>query len=163
MTMRRLSLPEPICIHTGSWIKPPYIVRSYGYCRIWNRVTLLSWCHQQICINHGGPVIFIKLCIQIYFLYWCRVEMVVRRVTKVHIDDKSTLVQVMAWCCQASSHYLSQCCQITWCHMASLGLNELKQQVIIILQRGDHNIHNIHHLKMQWCLNAGSNVLPLVE
>ena len=24
-------------------------------------------------------------------------------------DDKSTLVQVMAWCCQATSHYLSQC------------------------------------------------------
>ena len=24
-------------------------------------------------------------------------------------DDQSTLVQVMAWCCQASSHYLSQC------------------------------------------------------
>ena len=23
--------------------------------------------------------------------------------------DKSTLVQVMAWCCQATSHYLSQC------------------------------------------------------
>ena len=25
------------------------------------------------------------------------------------IEDKSTLVQVMAWCCQATSHYLSQC------------------------------------------------------
>ena len=25
-------------------------------------------------------------------------------------DDKSTLVQVMAWCRQAPSHYLSQCC-----------------------------------------------------
>ena len=24
-------------------------------------------------------------------------------------DDKSTLVQVMAWCCQETSHYLSQC------------------------------------------------------
>ena len=24
-------------------------------------------------------------------------------------DDKSTLVQVMAWCCQATSHYLHQC------------------------------------------------------
>ena len=24
-------------------------------------------------------------------------------------DDKSTLYQVMAWCCQATSHYLSQC------------------------------------------------------
>ena len=26
-----------------------------------------------------------------------------------HTDDKSTLVQVMAWCHQATSHYLSQC------------------------------------------------------
>ena len=25
-------------------------------------------------------------------------------------DDKSTLAQVMAWCRQATSHYLSQCC-----------------------------------------------------
>ena len=25
------------------------------------------------------------------------------------IDDQSTLVQVIAWCCQATSHYLSQC------------------------------------------------------
>ena len=24
-------------------------------------------------------------------------------------DDKSTVVQVMAWCCQATSHYLCQC------------------------------------------------------
>ena len=24
-------------------------------------------------------------------------------------DDKSKLVQIMAWCCQATSHYLSQC------------------------------------------------------
>ena len=24
-------------------------------------------------------------------------------------DDKSTVVQVMVWCCQATSHYLSQC------------------------------------------------------
>ena len=26
-------------------------------------------------------------------------------------DDKSTLVQVMVWCCPATSHYLSQCRQ----------------------------------------------------
>ena len=26
-----------------------------------------------------------------------------------HTDDKSTLVQVVAWCCEATSHYLSQC------------------------------------------------------
>ena len=26
-----------------------------------------------------------------------------------HVDDKSTLVQAMAWCCRATSHYLNQC------------------------------------------------------
>ena len=30
--------------------------------------------------------------------------------SKDFTDDKSTLVQVMAWCRQAPSHYLSQCC-----------------------------------------------------
>ena len=41
-------------------------------------------------------------------------------------DDKSTLVQVMAWCRQATSHYLSQCWPIYLSPlMASLGPNEL--------------------------------------
>ena len=31
------------------------------------------------------------------------------KVTGLISDDKSTLVQVMAWCRQATSHYLSQC------------------------------------------------------
>ena len=39
---------------------------------------------------------------------------------------KSTLVQVMAWCRQATSHYLSQCWPRSMCcHMASLGHNVL--------------------------------------
>ena len=47
-------------------------------------------------------------------------------------DDKSALVQVMAWCRQATSHYLSQCwpdpdqCR----HAASLGHSELKTKVM---------------------------------
>ena len=65
------------------------------------------------------------------------------------IDDKSTLVQVMAWCRQATSHYLNQCwprylssygvTRPQWVnslapgggechHMISLGLNELKPE-----------------------------------
>ena len=41
-------------------------------------------------------------------------------------DDKLTLVQVMAWYSQATSHYLSQCFDPDLCRqMASLGLNEL--------------------------------------
>ena len=41
-------------------------------------------------------------------------------------DDKSTLVQVMAWCCQATSHYLSQCWLSSCRLMASLGHNKLR-------------------------------------
>ena len=36
-------------------------------------------------------------------------KIVVRWIPQNSICDKSTLVQVMAWCCQATSHYLSQC------------------------------------------------------
>ena len=36
-------------------------------------------------------------------------EIGLRWMPKNPIGDKSTLVQVMAWCCQATSHYLSQC------------------------------------------------------
>ena len=40
-------------------------------------------------------------------------------------DNKSTLVQVMAWCRQATSHYLSQVDPDLCHHMASLGSSEL--------------------------------------
>ena len=36
-------------------------------------------------------------------------EIAIRRMSLDLTDDKSTLVQVMAWCRQATSHYLSQC------------------------------------------------------
>ena len=36
-------------------------------------------------------------------------EIVPRWISLDHTDDKSTWVQVMAWCHQATSHYLSQC------------------------------------------------------
>ena len=54
--------------------------------------------------------------------------------------EKSTVVQVMAWCRQATSHYLSQCraISILHCHVASLGHNELtdwgRDIMIAILQ-----------------------------
>ena len=36
-------------------------------------------------------------------------EIALRWISMNPTDDKSTLVQVMAWCRQATSHYLSQC------------------------------------------------------
>ena len=43
----------------------------------------------------------------LWLRYLC--EMIPRRMWLDLTDDKSTLVQVMAWCRQATSHYLSQC------------------------------------------------------
>ena len=40
---------------------------------------------------------------------WCiSCEIAIRWISLDFTDDQSTLVQVMAWCCQATSHYLSQ-------------------------------------------------------
>ena len=50
-------------------------------------------------------------------------------------DDKSTLVQVMAWCRQATSHYLSQC----WARSMSPNCVTRPQWVKII----DYCLHGI--------------------
>ena len=52
-----------------------------------------------------------KLVIQILF-YWSLssdILMIIHSDECHRTGDKSTLVQVMAWCCQATSHYLSLC------------------------------------------------------
>ena len=41
------------------------------------------------------------------------IEIALRWMLQNAIDDKSTLVQVMAWCCQATSHYLSRCLSVS--------------------------------------------------
>ena len=48
---------------------------------------------------------------QPYFGHWYYEHflLTLRRLVQDLIYDKSTLVQVMAWCCQATSHYLNQC------------------------------------------------------
>ena len=48
-----------------------------------------------------------------------------RWMTQNFTDDKSPLVQVMAWCRQTTSHFLSQCWPRTCRHMVSLGHNEV--------------------------------------
>ena len=48
-------------------------------------------------------------------------------------DDQSTLVQVMAWCCQATSHYLSPCWPMIsvaiWCYWARMSKNSIHLSV----------------------------------
>ena len=50
-------------------------------------------------------------------------------------DDKSTLVQVMAWCRQATSHYKVD--SVLCCHVASLGPNELINSLTNIVSVDD--------------------------
>ena len=40
-------------------------------------------------------------------------EIALRCLSQDYTDDLATLVQVMAWCRQATIHYLSQCCPIS--------------------------------------------------
>ena len=54
------------------------------------------------------------------------------------IDDKSTLVQVMAGCRKASSNYLSQCWPRFMWHMVSLGHNELTFKYYLLSIFGFH-------------------------
>ena len=56
-------------------------------------------------------------------------EIVLRWICQNPIEDKLTLVWVMAWCCQAPSHCLSQYWPRSLFHMESLGHNELTQMI----------------------------------
>ena len=59
-------------------------------------------------------------------------------------DDKSTLGQVMAWCRQATSHYLSQC----WPRSMSPNGITRPQWVKVIMTHENYNL-NIHNSYLQ--------------
>ena len=60
-------------------------------------------------------------------------------------DDESTLVQVMAWCCQATSHYLSQCWQRS---MSPYGYVTKSQWVNLLWP--EQNIWNFINKFLNW-------------
>ena len=59
---------------------------------------------------------------------WCEIDL--KWISLALTDDKSTLVQVMAWCHQATSHCLSQCWPLCH-HMASLSHNKLRAEFML--------------------------------
>ena len=72
-------------------------------------------------------------------------------------EDKSTLVQVMAWCRQATSHYLSQC----WPRSVSYGV--IRPQWVNSLALDDaiqhHRTWSILVQVMAWCYQATTHYL----
>ena len=74
-------------------------------------------------------------------------------------DYKSTLLQVMAWCHQATSHSLPEpmLTQISVCHMVSLGHSELSASALEMLQSctepsvcWSQEISNHHWMELVW-------------
>ena len=72
---------------------------------------------------------------------WAPCQIFLRWMSQNIFDEKSTLVQAMAWCHQAASHYLSQCWPRS---MASLGHNELNESHESTL---NYNHHKTRHNK----------------
>ena len=73
-------------------------------------------------------------------------EIEMRYIPKNLIDDMSTLVQLMAWCSQATSPYMIQCRPHLWCHMAKL--NELSEPRTHQFEIN----HSITHSLVSWHL-----------
>ena len=76
----------------------------------------MAWCWGELKVNSLAPGWFQrnfrKVIFQLILVIdgWSISDKIVLKWMPMDlIDGKSTLVQVMAWCCQATSHYLSQC------------------------------------------------------
>ena len=81
---------------------------------------------------------------------WCHCpEWIVQDPT----DDKSTLVQVMAWCLQATSHYLNQCWLRSMMPYSIIRSQWVKQTINtnIISERSVPSRVDIHQLKSERC------------
>ena len=73
-------------------------------------------------------------------------EIAPRQMPQNTFEDKWTTVQVMAWCRQATSHYLSQCWHIYILPMASLDQNELAMFAYTALD----SFHTWHKWMLLW-------------
>ena len=107
---------EHCCLRT--LLQCSFFVKYSWFWRLFKKclsVKKKSWC--WLMINSLAPGGFENIFQNVFFklISWIDTlsnscETVLRRMPQNPSDDKSTLVQVMAWCRQATSHYLSQCC-----------------------------------------------------
>ena len=101
----RTGLRQPQCdISTGGHCWDYYLgtlSSSSKHCNSFNSLApVRSECHSKNIIFHLVLLIDIFRCPHGNALRWMPQDLT---------DDKSTLVQVMVWCRQATSHYLNQC------------------------------------------------------
>ena len=101
-TLRYLCDKDHFNVFTCSWIPPLCSLVQYNHqgARFNSLTPVRSECDSKNVIFNLVLLIGIFRSSHDNALWWMPQDL---------DDDKSTLVQVMAWCCQATSHYLTQC------------------------------------------------------
>ena len=103
------------------WAYEPYdgalaVVSNGAPANILNSLSLGRFGFGFKCLIFKCNIIIDILNISSWILY--------RQIPQVHVVHKSTLVQVMVWCHQATNHYLSQCwprsMSAIWVHLATI-------------------------------------------
>ena len=94
--------------HSSQWSEShlrwkTFAVQSKGHLKI---ARLTHWSPGGFGCNFKNSILKLALLI---CTFRASFDKVIRWITQDLTDHKSTLVQVMAWCHQATSHYLSQC------------------------------------------------------
>ena len=92
-------------------------IHNTSHCQVYQVLLQLVRLTREIFINSLAPGGFENIIQNVFFklISWIDTlsnscETALRSMPQNPSDDKSTFVQVMAWCRQAASHYLSQCC-----------------------------------------------------
>ena len=78
----------------------------------------------RVCSEPGGQKPVLSLSLDLIDGWGISCEITLRWMSLDVSDEKSALVQVVAWCHEATSHHLSRCDLDLCCYMASLGHNE---------------------------------------
>ena len=116
------------CLGSSVYKRHWYCLRCSAYIRPWYCLGVSRHIYVTHC--HLGDVVlfFFNYNIRAHYREWYLRQFLwigLRWMLLNLTNDKSTLIQVMAWCRQATSHYLSQCWPDLCHHMASLNHNEL--------------------------------------
>ena len=145
-------------LNSGIFFKFPCIVRIYAWffmhCR--NHHSDNHTNHVIICFNSLAPgrfqINFRKVIFKLTLVnggWSISHEIALRRMPLGLTDDKSTLVQVIAWCHQATSHYLRQC----WPRSMSSNGTTRPQWVNVVWNHAfyPYSSRLLHSLFRPWC------------
>ena len=101
----RKTLPENYYPYLSwwMWFHEKWIYDEFEFMMGVRRISCINSLAPEICGSNFKSIIFILI------IQGTHCEIAARRMPQNLTDEKSTLVQVMAWCCQATSHYLNQC------------------------------------------------------